>query len=206
MAVVTGQLVANGAAWTIPTYAQTMLWLASDDESVQPAGPHGAFELSVPDNGDGVLRLAWGVANGPLLAQWPVTLIDAPITLEWRGIVGVSGYVERLHAFEVRGLELVVAEIVGALLPLNYPRLPTLEHMRHGIFQRDDLPQTPYASEYTYPLIALGDSICADYLHHAMISELAVDCFSTLGAQDGQWHAIVGLPLLVESVSILSPG
>lgn len=206
MAIVTGQLAANSAVWTIPAYAQKMLWLTGADAPVQTSGPQGTFELTVSDVGDGVIDLAWGVAHGPLLARWPVTLADAPITFEWRGTVGIGGFIERLHAFETRSLELVVAEIVGALLPPRYPRLPTLEQMRRGVFQRDDISQSPDVPEFTYPVIALADSISADFLHHAMVSELAVDCLAVLGAQDGRWHDIVGLPLLVESLSLLSPG
>lgn len=206
MAKLTGHLVTEGTEWTIPPYAQAMLWLAGDGEAMQVAGDRGAFTLDVPDDGAGTIDLTWGIAGGPLLARWPVALADSPVTLDWRGAVAVGGFVERLHAFEVRGLELVVAELVGALLPLNYPRLPSLDQMRRRVFQRSDTDVAADMPEFTYTLITMADSIHADYLHHAMVSELAVDCFTTLGTQAGRWHEVTGLPLLVEMVSLLAPG
>ncbi len=206
MAELSGYLAASESDWRIPAYAQTMLWLGGNDASTRLEGGRGAFDLDVPDNGVGFLDLTWGVAGGPLLARWPVTLSDDTVTLGWRGMLAVGGFVERLHAFETRGLELVVAELEGALLPSNYPRLPTLEQMRRGVFVRDDSGDSADMPEHSYPLIALAGSIHADYLHHAMISELAVDCFTTLGPADGLWHEIVGLPLLVDMVSLLAPG
>ncbi len=206
MAELMGHLVTEGAAWAIPGYAQAMLWLKGDAEPVRIDGERGAFALDVPDDGEGAIDLTWGVAEGTLLARWPVALVDSPVTLDWRGMVALGGFVERIHAFEARGLELVVAEIVGALLPLNYPRLPSLDQMRRGIFQRSDMDDAADMPEFIYPVITMADSIHADYLHHAMVSELAVDCFTVLGPQAGRWHEIVGLPLLVEMISLLAPG
>lgn len=206
MAELSGYLAAEESPWRVPVYAQTMLWLKENDAATRLEGARGAFELDVADDGVGFLDLVWGVVDGPLLARWPVTLADDPVTLGWRGMVAVGGFVERLHAFEARGLELVVAELEGALLPPNYPRLPTLEQMRRGVFVREDSGDSADVPEHTYTLVALADSIHAEYLHHAMISELAVDCFTMLGPADGMWHEIVGLPLLVETVSLLAPG
>jgi hypothetical protein len=100
----------------------------------------------------------------------------------------------------------VVAEIEGDLLPAGYGHLPTLADMRAGPFQRHDETDLADARSFTYTFLALADSVFAEYLHHAMVSELAVDCLATLGPQDGRWHEIVGLPLLLDSISLLAPG
>jgi hypothetical protein len=78
--------------------------------------------------------------------------------------------------------------------------------MRRAPFQRRHEPEPGTARAFTYTCLALADSIYAEYLHHAMVSELAVDCLAAFGPEEGRWHEIVGLPLLVEAVTLLAPG
>ena len=197
-----GYVTADKPGWQIPRYAQDMLWVQCGDLAVQTSGPRGAFAL----NADGdEITLTWGTAEGPLLARRR-RAISEPLILNWQGTVGVGGFVERLHVFETRELEVMVAEIEGDLLPSGYRRLPTLADMRAGVFRRSNDPPLNDLRPYTYTVLALADSIYAEYLHHAMVSELAVDCFATLGPHEGHWHEIVGLPLLVDGLSLLAPG
>jgi hypothetical protein len=204
MTVVKGYLVADDADWRVPAYAQDMLWVQVGSHAVQTSGPRGAFELNPARETDESLRLIWGTVGGPMLASLDCSDAGAPFVAGWKGTVAVGGFVERLHALERRGLELVVAEVEGALLPPDYPRLPTLDQMRCAPFQRRNEPGT--ARDFMYTFLALADSIYAEYLHHAMVSELAVDCVAVLGPEEGRWHEIVGLPLLVEAVTLLAPG
>lgn len=203
-----GYLVTDGSGWQIPAYAQDMLWLSGSVQSVQLMGSRGVFMLEhdiAP--GTEALTLCWGYAEGPLLARWPLPEnTNRPFALDWRGEVGIGGFVERLHVLEVRDLPLVVAEIEGALLPSGHPVLPTLDQMRQESVLYSDTDVGVDTSESTYPLIALADTVLAEYLHHALVSELAIDVRAILAPQDGRWHEIVGLPLLVEMVSLLSPG
>jgi hypothetical protein len=131
---------------------------------------------------------------------------SAPFNLGWQGEAAVAGFVERLHALQLRGLELVVAEIEGNVLPPGYARLPSLDQMRAAPFSRRDTGETTFERQFTYTLVAMADSIYAEYLHHAMVSELAIDAFAVLGPHEGRWHEIVGLPLMLQSVSLLAPG
>lgn len=202
MTVLEGCLVAEKADWRIPVYAQSMLWVQSGECTAPASGPLGKFTLEPPGQDGGELRLAWGVPGGPLLGVWPTPAA----AMDWRGEVAVGGFVERLHVLERHGLELVIAEIVGDGLPFGYSALPTLEQMRRAPFSRQNAPESSGARLHTYTLVMLADSVHAEYIHHAMVSELAVDCFVSLGPQDGHWHEIVGLPLLVESLSLLAPG
>ena len=198
-----GQVVAPDSEWQIPAYAQSMLWVRCGEQAVQACGPLGEFSLAA-SSGD--LLLVWGVADGPALGTWPVPAESTLLVLGWQGTVGMGGFIERLHTLEVRDLDLVIAEIEGDLLPPGYARLPSIDQMRAAPFRRtrDSEPVTPRQSIYT--VMALADSVHADYLHHALVSELALDCFATLGAQSGGWHEIIGLPLLVDAVSLLAPG
>jgi hypothetical protein len=196
-----GYLIPDKTKWQIPPYAQNMLWVRANESAAQASGPRGAFAL---DDAGGEIALAWGTADGPVLARWP----DMPAgeVLGWSGSVGVGGFVERLHVFETRGLEVVVAEIEGDTLPMGYRRVPALADYQAGNVQRRDDADIGATRAYTYTMLALADSVYAEYLHHAMVSELATDCFATLGPQEGRWHEIVGLPLLIEALSLLAPG
>jgi hypothetical protein len=196
-------LVSAGSKWQIPAYAQEMLWVQSGDQAAQVSGARGAFILEDPEE---TLTLIWGMAGGPPFFAWSVTENLSPLVLGWQGEAAVAGFVERLHALQVRGLEVVVAEIEGNVLPPGYSRLPTLQQMRNAVFSRQEIPESTFQRQFTYTLITMADSIYAEYLHHAMVSELAVDCFGLLGPHDGRWHEISGLPLLVQSISLLAPG
>ncbi len=198
-----GQVIAPGDGWQIPAYAQSMVWVCCGDQAVQARGPFGEFSLAASGCD---LALAWGAPYGPLLGTWPLSDESTPVMLGWRGAVGIGGFVELLHALEVRDIELVIAEIEGAPLPPGYSRLPTLDQMRAAPFSRTRGSAPGTAQQFTYTVIALADSVHADYLHHALVSELALDCFATLGPQAGRWFAVVGLPLLVDAVSLLAPG
>jgi hypothetical protein len=205
MTVVKGYLVANDADWRVPAYARDMLWVRVGSHAAQTSGPRGAFELNLTGEADEPLRLIWGTVDGPPLASLDCPDSGGAFVASWQGAVAIGGFVERLHAFERRGLELVVAEVEGALLPPDYSRLPTLDQLRCAPFRRQSEPESGIR-DFTYTCVALADSIYAEYLHHAVVSELAVDCFAVLGPEEGRWHEIVGLPLLVEAVTLLAPG
>ncbi len=201
MTTLEGTLVAEDAPWRIPPYAREMLWVQQGDQAVQAHGERGTFALASYSD---PIALVWGAPGGPPLAIWPPP--DAPFVLGWDGTVQIGGFVERLHMQESHRLELVIAEIDGAPLAHTYRRLPTLADMRAAPFRR--LPEPDLASEtrHTYCVLAPVESVLADYLHHAMVSELAVNCFTALGPQEGEWHALVGMPLLLESLTLLAPG
>lgn len=198
-----GRVVAPEGGWQIPAYAQSMLWLRCGEQAVQASGPLGEFSLAA--SGDDLL-LAWGVADGPLVGAWPLPAESTPLVLGWQGTVAIGGFIERLHTLEARDLDLVIAEIEGDLLPPGYARLPSLDQVRSAPFRRTREGEPAAVRQSTYTVIALADSVHADYLHHALVSELALDCFTTLGAQAGGWHTIAGLPLHVDGVSLLAPG
>lgn len=209
MPTYSGTLTGADTAAAIPDYARSMLWLHAGGDTAPASGPRGAFTVT-PAQAPHAFEVRWGRADGPPLAGWP--LPDDPaqdaLVMDWNGSVAIGGFVERLHVGTFRGLELVIAEIEGGRLPDGYRRLPTLADMRAGVFSRrasdDDDPLSSRA--HTYTCLAEAGTIEAEYLHHAMISELAVDCFTRLAPQAGRWHEIVGLPLLVEGISLLAPG
>lgn len=203
MSDIIGHLVDALSDWQIPAYAQEMLWVQQGGNTVQAAGPRGEFSLAVSEPGP--MQVAWGADDGPVILVTDLTTDDAPPEIHWQGTVNVGGFIERLHVLETHGLELVIAEIEGRLLARDYPRLPSLAQMHEKAFSRSaDYPAQTL--DFMYTVLAQADSIQAEYLHHAMVSELAVDCFTSLGPQEGQWHEIVGLPLLLNSVSVLAPG
>jgi hypothetical protein len=206
MTTIAGHLVAEESAWRIPAYAQDMLWMQQGAHAARTSGTRGAFSLDVPGDGTEAMFLVWGTADGPPLTVWHRPDTGAPFTVGWQGAVSVGGFIERLHVVEARGLELVIAEVEGGLLPPSYRRLPTLVQMQTAPFTRQGSDDPPLMRDFAYTFLAAAESVYAEYLHHALVSELAVDCFAVLGPQKGRWHEIVGLPLLLESVSLLAPG
>jgi hypothetical protein len=203
---IVGHLVAEETDWRIPAYAQNMLWMQQGEHAAQVSGARGAFSLDVPGDGKGALHIVWGTAGGPPLTIWFRPDTEAPFVVGWQGAVNVGGFVERLHLLEVHGLALIVAEVEGGLLPPDYRRVPSLVQMQGAPVRRMDDAAMPLTRDYTYTFVASADSTYADYLYHALVSELAVDCFATLGPQEGHWHDTVGLPLLLEAITLLAPG
>jgi len=205
MTPIEGTLVANDSPWRIPPYARTMLWVQQGEHAAQAQGERGAFSLPAGDR-RAPITLVWGAAGGPPLAIWPPPEARAPYVAGWEGTARIGGFVERLHVQESHALELVIAEIDGAPLAPDYHRLPGLADMRAAPFRRLPEPDLATPTRYSYFVLAPVDSVLAEYLHHAMVSELAVNCFAALGSQEGDWHTLVGMPLLLESLTLLAPG
>lgn len=203
MTPIDGTLVANDSPWRIPPYAREMVWVRQGDHAAQARGERGAFSVAASDE---PLVLVWGAADGSPLAVWPPPEPGAPFVAGWNGTARIGGFVERLHVQETHALDLVIAEIDGAPLAPDYRRLPTLAEMRAAPFRRLPEPDLASTTRYPYFVLAPVDSVLAEYLHHAMVSELAVNCFAALGSQEGDWHTLVGMPLLLESLTLLAPG
>ena len=184
----------------IPVYAQDMLYVVSGDHSVQTTGKQGQFALDTEP--DEMLTLAWGTPDGPTLALWEE--VPKSLKLGWDGRVCIGGFIERLHAREVGGLEVVVIEVVGGPFASDYIGLPSLDDMRRGIFARSPDAE-PVGDEHVYPFIVLAESNLAALAQDALVSGLSVDAYGVLADDDGQWHELVGLPLLLDSLTLLAP-
>jgi hypothetical protein len=184
----------------IPVYAQDMLFIVTNSGSAQTEGEQGDFDLEFPVDGGAQLR--WAAPNGPILASWDI--VKAWSTLNWDGHVKIGGFIERLHAHELGGLEVVVFELVGGPFPGDHVSLPSLEDMRKGIFARPSDTE-PLVQDQSYPLIVLAESNLAALAQDALVSGLGVDAYASLASAAGGWHEIVGLPLLLDSLTLLAP-
>jgi hypothetical protein len=165
-----------------------------------PPIPAYAKPLITMTDLDGRPCLRYG-HEGPLLACWP-TGAAQPV---WDGVVRVGGFVERLNAREVADMEIVIAEIVGGVFPVGYGDLPTLNDMNAGIYARAAYEE-PFGKGFTYPFILIADSNFAALVQDALISGLAVDATGHLADQESAWHELCGLPLLMDSFTLLGPG
>ncbi len=196
-------LVVPDDDWRIPLYARDMLWVTLGGWAAQAEGEQGRFVMdSLPE--DGLLTLCWGRPDGPPLARWSLDELSGLEAVGWGGEVAIGGFVERLHTLTVRGLDLMIAEVEGGPLPASYTQLPDLDTMRETVFRRDD--DAPLDDDrHMYPVIVQAETMLAESLHHALISELPMDCWGILGPQAGGWHDLVGLPILLEAVTLLAP-
>jgi hypothetical protein len=186
----------------IPTYAQDMLFLVTSAGAVRAQGAHGRFTLDLLY--DEPLHLTWGANDGPTLAIWNAVSNGKPLNLGWDGRVTAGGFVERLHAREIGGLDILVAEVFGGAFPVDYIGLPSLDDMRRGVFGRP-ADAEPAVRSQTYPFIILAESNFAGLVQDALVSGLAVDAYGALASDYSRWHEVVGLPLLLDAITLLAP-
>ena len=195
-----GQLTGK---YRIPAYAQAMMCLVPEGgQGRQAQGLHGRFSLDADRTSSGPLRLAWGNAVGPILAVWDHPPGD--LNLDWDGRVRVGGFIERLHAREVGGLEIVIAEVLGGPLPAEQVGLPSLDDMRDGVYARTSDAE-PLTRDQVYPFVSLADSNLAALAQDALVSGLAVDAYGSLAGDENRWHEVVGLPLLLDMLTLHAP-
>jgi len=185
--------------YRFPAYAANMLYLLTDTGATLLAADQRKFTADVPPDSD--VRITWGAPDGPILAWWRYA---GEPTVWWDGRVKVGGYIERLHAGETGGLEYVVAEVVGGPFFMDHVGLPSLHDMRGGTFARP-ADAEPLVDDQVYPLIMLAESNLAALAQDALVSGLAVDAYTALASDANGWHEIVGLPLLLDTLTLLAP-
>lgn len=226
-APLTGHLTAPDQP--LPAWAIERLHLALWDRDSGPetplaaaptSGPRGKFTLDLSD--EAALRLAlgghregpqqavsigWGAALDPVLAvlPWPPDAAQRA-ALDWTGQVSLIGYVEQLHLQEFGGLALVVLELVGRPTPLTYDRLPALPLPplgdRHGLHVDRHLEDS---LEHVYYLLAEAETPLAALAQDALVSSLQVAAVASLGEQEGGWHEVVNLPLILDALTLIAP-
>jgi hypothetical protein len=141
--------------------------------------------------------LRWGNDNGPILGVWA-----AGQTPAWNGTIHVGGFVERLHALELGGVELVIAEIVGGAFPTVQTALATLDEMKQGIFSHPNDAE-PIGEHLVYPFVLDPESHFAGLLQDALVAGLAVDAVGRLADDKQGLQVLTGLPLVMEALTLL---
>jgi hypothetical protein len=184
----------------LPTYAQQNLWLRTATGEAIQLEPDGSFTLPVSDH----LELRWAHPEGPPLTVWRSLEGENRYHLEWDGLIRLAGFVDRTHILEYQGLPLMMAELIGGSYPANYRRWPTLADLQKQPFTRDEERHDPSQDRHWYALLMPVDSPFADFVHHALVNGTAVDVVASFGDEASQWHKLVGLPLVLESLSLLS--
>ncbi|MCI0714609.1 MAG: hypothetical protein L0154_30925 [Chloroflexi bacterium] len=183
----------------LPAYAKDMIWLKPGDGPAIQIQAQARVEIPAAT----ALTLHWTHPDGSPLHRWTSVMDNSRLT--WDGIVRLGGFVDRSHILEFHGLALMLVELMGSIyLPADYPSLPTLADLQAGPYKREDARYP--APEHWYSLLIDLDSPFADFLHHALVNGNAIDCTASLGGDEGGWHELVGLPLLVESLTLLAPG
>lgn len=185
-------------------------------------GPTGQFSLTLEEEtalklamighregAQHVASIGWGPARDPVLVHlpWPKDWPERnSVSLDWRGWVMLIGYVEQMHIQEFGGLPLAVLELSGHAAPITYRRLPSLPQPadgdRHGLHTDRHLEDGPEQVAY---LLADVDSPLAAAAQDALVSSLRVVCEGSLGAQEGGWHEVVNVPLLLDALTLIAP-
>ena len=194
-----GQLTSS---WTIPAYAQPMLWLTTEADAVRVEGAHGLFTLTAPAD---ALTLRWGGADGAALAQfrWQVD------TLEWDGAVRVGGFIDAMHITTIPQLPapIVVLHVGGQPLKPGVKPFPALA----------DRARTPYSipawddgiedaiDEGVTTWMAFDEDPALTLAQDALVSKLRVYCFGRLAGQRDGWHEHFALPIALEGMTLFAP-
>ena len=183
----------------LPDYSQLLWWLSNERGATVQIQADGSFEISPSLK----LELHWAHPAGAVLNQWTIDPVP-PYELHWDGIIRLGGFIERTHIIEFDGLGLLIAELVGGAYPQTYQDLPTLADLQANPFRRDETESDPSSDGHWYSLLVPLESPFADFLHHCLVNGNALDCQCSLGDDEGAWHEVVGLPLIVEQLSLLS--
>ncbi|QPC82679.1 hypothetical protein G4Y79_23840 [Phototrophicus methaneseepsis] len=188
--------------WTIPTYAQKMLWVESQSGSTQAEGENGLFTLDVPER---VVTLRWGGEEGPLLTQ----LAWQPDNLDWDGSVRIGGMVDAIHMAAWPGLDMAIAIVhIGGqpLLPKTVPFQPATARQRMPYPEPDWFDGFDEETEFGYTTwLVSEESSLYMLLHDAMSSKLPVHVYGQLADEDQGWHPYIALPILLQAVTVFSP-
>lgn len=194
-----GQLTEN---WTIPDYAQGMLWLETDDQFVQVVGEHGLFKLDYPA---AHLLLHWGKDEGAVLRA----LTWRTDSLEWQGEISQGGHVEAIHISSLPGLDFEIALIPlwGKPLMANFKPYPTAlqrsqmpyisQDFESGLLDECEDALTTWLVHAESPLVTLAQD--------AMMNDGNLCVWGRLAAEETGFHRHIALPLLLESATLFPP-
>lgn len=177
----------------VPLYAKNMLWMTSSAGFEQRLPE--SLQMTLPELSEG-LTLRWGTAQGSPLRYWS----DTTKNLIWNGHVRVNGHIDCSHLMTLEHTEILILEIHGSLIPLDQPRMPSLEDLKKSPFERS--PFLENIEEAWYAFVLELDSPFADFTHHALVNGQAIDCYGRLADEAAGFHRLVGLPLLLESLTL----
>lgn len=176
----------------LPDYAKDMLWITSGGDFQTQVPDNLQIEVDNPIHG---LTLRWGTSEGSPMRHWPTVTKN----IVWNGHVRVAGHVECLHLMTFDELELLVVELRGSLLPMERPRFPSLEDLKKSPFERDIFIESESA---WYSFLLEADNPMTDFVHHALVNGYSMDCYGKLADDASGFHHIIGMPMLLESLTL----
>ena len=180
----------------LPVYARDMLWLVGAEDS--PAKIKAGDVIELP-NKAGSLR--WGTPDGSALIQWPAEAER----IFWKGEVAVSGFVEVSHMMSRGDLELMTLEVSGTPRASAVHRLPSWTDLRQKPYKRDEFAPNDDKARHWYAFLLPLESPLSDFAHHALVNGYAVDCYGVLAEDSAGFDEWLGLPILLESMTLYSP-
>jgi len=175
----------------LPAYAQDLLCLVDETGESLPVAAQGetSYTLAAPP-----YQLRWGHPQGTPLAEWQ----SPPET--WEGAVRLSGHIELCHLLRLKNTEFMVCELHASLIPTETPRFPLIQDFRAGRFERD-LFFTTRESAW-YPCLLTLDSPWSDFIQPALANGQRVDVYASLASEKSGLQHVLGLPLVLESLTL----
>ena len=180
----------------VPHYGRDMLWLTAGPDFRMRISGNAGEDVIIPT--DEIVQLRWGTSDGSPVAVWQ----NPGNALVWQGQVNVRGRVDSAHILTIGKREIMIVEITGTPIAVERKRLPSLERLREGPYESEVFAPYPQA-EFWYGYLLSLDSPLADFAFQAMQQRALLDCYGTLAQDAAKFHALVGMPALLESLTIL---
>jgi hypothetical protein len=188
----------------LPDYAREMLWLKPNNAHPVKINPDGSFHGFATCTH---LELRWANPAGAVLTTFNFDTEQRGEQLDWDGWVRLGGFIERTHILEHDGLPLMIIELSGGAYPPTYRRWASREDLIAGPFSHEEENiHDPSRDGHWYSLLLPLESPLVDFVHHALVNGNAIDCLAEFSQTEMGWHELVGLPLIVDSLTLLSSG
>lgn len=180
-----------------PAYALPILRIEHGQTIYPVEQSKTKIELAGEVTSDTPLRLRWGHEDGAPIMRWN----SWPQAMQWDSKIAFSGHFDAAHIMKHGDYDLMIFEAIGNLLPIGFQRLPPLGRFAQGAYWRDDT-DIEDVDDYWYSFILLLDDPLVDFAHQAFQHGAPVDVFGSLTSQDSGFHDLVGMPFLLDSVTL----
>lgn len=186
--------------WTIPAYAQDMLYVDSISGTTKTFGATGEFELIThsPD-----ITVYWrdiqlGVALAHL--EWQSD------SLGWDGTIKIGGYIDTVHMTDLTDHPSALIFQLGGqpLLPNSTP-YPTPKDRKAAWVKPDfHMALSTNTPNCFSTWIIPKDSPLARVAYDSMLNNFRLHCFGRLAGDGTGWDDLCALPILLESLTVFN--
>jgi hypothetical protein len=186
--------------WTIPAYAQDMLYVDSISGSTKAYGATGEFELIA--RSDDVTVYWQDIQQGVALAHldWKADSLD------WDGSVKIGGYIDAIHMTDLNSDQSVLIVELGGqpLLPSAKPHPIGKDRQTAWVKPEFHTALSTNTPNCFSTWIITRDSPLARVAYDSMLNNFRLHCFGRLAGDQTGWDDLCALPILLESLTVFN--